>query len=167
MPEKATAAKKGSDTSTKQELIEAYQTLAKELDEKRAAELNPARALEEKKAGEALKAATTVAAEGIDREIGSLKSEIGKMLAEVSEKLAAEAGEFRSLQKAVETKERELQELYGIEKAASSLGALIEAQNQKLQEIAEKTIESAGQAKSLADLQKVLVEQSRKPAVEK
>src|SRR6266567_5485090 len=67
----------------------------------------------------------------VDREIGGLKSEIGKMLAEISEKLAAEAGRFRSLQKAVEAKEAELKELYGIEKSASALAALIEAQNQK------------------------------------
>jgi hypothetical protein len=44
---------------------------------------------------------------------------------------AAEAGKFRSVQKAVASKEKELQELYGIEKAAVSLAALIEAQNQK------------------------------------
>jgi hypothetical protein len=134
MPEKPTPARKVSDKSTKQELIEAYQTLSKQLEEKRAAELNPARALEEKKAGEALKAATAVAAEGIDRDIGSLKAEVGQMLAELSEKLAAEAGKFKHLQKAVETKERELQEVYGIERAASGLAALIEGQNQKRQE---------------------------------
>jgi hypothetical protein len=73
-------------------LLDAYQTLSKQLDEKRAAELNPTCALEEKKAGEALKAATSVAAEGIDREIGSLKAEVGQMLAELSEKFDAEAG---------------------------------------------------------------------------
>jgi len=134
MAEKKAPSKTVSDKSTKQELLEAYQTLSKQLDDKRAAELNPARALEEKKAEEALKTASALAAEGIDREIGGLKSEIGKMLAEISEKLAAEAEQFKNLQKAVAAKQRELQELYGIEKAASSLAALIEAQNQKRQE---------------------------------
>jgi hypothetical protein len=38
------------------------------------------------------------------------------------------------VQKAVESKERELQELYGIEKAATTLAALIEAQHQKRQD---------------------------------
>jgi len=37
---------------------------------------------------------------------------------------------------------------------------------QKVQDIAEKTVEGTSQSKSLADLQKLLIEQSRK-AVEK
>jgi hypothetical protein len=134
MPEKAASPKKVSDKSTKQEVLDAYQTLVKQVEEKRQAELNPERRIEEKKADEALKAAAGVAADGIDREIGSLKSEVGKMLAEISEKLGAEALRFRNLQKAVETKEQELREVYGIEKSAASLAALIEAQSQKRRE---------------------------------
>jgi hypothetical protein len=75
--------------------------------------------------------AAAIAPEGIDRELGSLKSEIGKMLADISERLAAESAKFRSVQKAVESKELEIKELYGIEKSAVSLAALIEAQAQK------------------------------------
>ncbi|MBE7499631.1 MAG: hypothetical protein HS113_04855 [Verrucomicrobiales bacterium] len=131
MAEKPTSTRKRSDKSTKQELLDTYQTLTKELAEKRAAELNPERQLQERKAEEALKTASALAPEGIDREIGSLKSDIGRMLAELSEKLAAEAARFKNLQQAVEAKERELQELYGIEKTAATLAALIETQNQK------------------------------------
>jgi hypothetical protein len=131
MPEKPAPAKKLSDKSTKQEMLEAYQVLAKQLEEKRAADLAPERRLEEKRTEEAVKVAMAVDPEGIDRDIGALKAEIGKMLADVSDRLAAESGKFRGVQKAVAGKERELQELYGIEKAAVSLAALIEAQNQK------------------------------------
>ena len=131
MPEKPTPAKKLSEKSTKQEMLEAYQALAKQLDEKRASELAPERQLEERKSEEAVKVASAVEPEGIDREIGQLKSEIGKMLAGISDRLATESGKFRSLQKATESKERDLKELYGIEKTAVSLAALIEAQNQK------------------------------------
>ncbi len=134
MPEKAektSPVKKLSEKSTKQEMLEAYQALAKQFEEKRASELAPERRLEEKRAEEAVKAATAVQPEGIDREIGLLKSEIGKLLADVSERLATESARFRNIQKAAETKEVELRELYGIEKSAVSLAALIEAQNQK------------------------------------
>jgi hypothetical protein len=123
--------KKVSEKSTKQEMLEAYQALTKQLEEKRAAELAPERRIEEKRAEEAVKAATAVEPETIDREVGELKSEIGKMLGDISERLATESARFRNIQKAVETKEREIRELYGIEKAAVSLAALIEAQNQK------------------------------------
>jgi hypothetical protein len=131
MPEKPIVPKKLTDKSTKQEMLEAYQTLAKQIEEKRAAELAPERRLEEKRSEEAVKVATGVEPVSIDREIGSLKSQIGKMLADISEQLASESARFRSIQKAVESKEQELKELYGIEKAAVSLAALIEAQNQK------------------------------------
>ncbi len=129
--EKITLVKKVSEKSTKQEMLEAYQALAKQLEEKRAADLAPERRLEEKRAEEAVKAASGVQPDGIDRDIGQLKSEIGKLLADVSERLGTESARFRNIQKAVETKEAELRELYGIEKSAVSLAALIEAQNQK------------------------------------
>src|SRR6266478_3884186 len=123
MAEKTAPAKKLSEKSTKQEMLEAYQTLAKQLEEKRAAELAPERRTEDRNVEEAVKVATAVAPDGIDREIGSLKAEIGKMLADVSDRLGAESARFRSIQKAVESKEREIKELYGIEKAAVSLAA--------------------------------------------
>jgi hypothetical protein len=131
MAEKPAPAKKLSEKNTKQEMLEAYQALARQLEERRAAELAPERRAEEKKAEEAVKAAAAVEPEGLDREIGQLKSEIGKFLVDISERLAAESARFRSLQKAVESREGELKELYGIEKAAVSLAALLEAQNQK------------------------------------
>lgn len=131
MPEKPTPPKKLSDKNTKQEMLEAYQTLARQLEEKHGTELAPERRAEEKRTEEAVKVAAAVEADGIDREIGNLKSQIGKMLADISDRLAGESARFRSIQTAVESKERELKELFGIEKAAVSLAALIEAQNQK------------------------------------
>lgn len=44
---------------------------------------------------------------------------------------------------------------------------MIEAAYQKVQDLAEKTVEGTSQAKTLADLQKLLVEQSRKGSGEK
>ncbi len=131
MPEKPTGLKKLSDKNTKQEMLEAYQTLVKQLEAKRDAELAPERRLEEKEVEEATRVAAAVAPEGIDRELGVLKAEIGKMLADISDRLAVESSKFRSVQKAVESKEREIKELYGIERAAVSLAALIDAQSQR------------------------------------
>jgi hypothetical protein len=132
-------------------MLEAYQALSKQLEEKRQAELNPERKLEEQKAEQAIKVAATVAADGIDREIGGLKSEISKMLADLAEKLAAEAGRFRSLQKAAEAKEAELRELYGIEKSAVTLAALIEAQNQKQRDFENATAQQREELKREMD----------------
>jgi hypothetical protein len=131
MTEKPTPAKKLSEKNTKQEMLEAYQALARELQDKRATELAPERRTEEKRTEEAVKVAAGVDADGIDREIGGLKADIGKLLSEISDRLAAESGKFRSVQTAVVSKQGELKELYAIEKEAVSLAALIEAQNQK------------------------------------
>jgi hypothetical protein len=50
---------------------------------------------------------------------------------------------------------------------SAKLSKQLEAAYQKVQEIAEKAIEGSSQAKSLADLQKLLAEQSRKSSAEK
>ncbi len=134
MADKPTPPRRLSEKNTKQEMLEAYQTLVRQLEEKRAAELRPEKRLEEKQAQEAVSVATGLAPDGVERALGNLKADIGKSLAEVAERMAAEVTRFKAIQKAVESKERELQELYGIEKAATSLAALIEAQNQKRQE---------------------------------
>lgn len=146
MPEKAAPVKKLSDKNTKLEMLEAYQALTKQLEEKRAAELAPERRLDEKRTEEAVKVATAVESESVDREIGNLKSQIGKMLADISDRLASESARFRSVQQAVEKKEQELKELYGIERAAVTLAALLEAQNQKRTEF---EADMAGQREEL------------------
>jgi len=51
--------------------------------------------------------------------------------------------------------------------ANAKLAQQLEAAYQKVQDIAEKTVEGTSQSKSLADLQKLLVEQSRKGREEK
>ena len=162
MPEKPAPAKKLSDKNTKQEMLEAYQTLAKQLEEKRAAELAPERRVEEKRTEEALKVATAIDPEGIDRDIGALKAEIGKMLADISDRLAAESGKFRGIQKAVASKEKELQELYGIEKAAVSLAALIEAHNQKQTEFENRMTQEREELESEMEARRTDWEEEKK-----
>src|SRR4051812_49197343 len=101
------APKKLSEKNTKQEMMDAYQTLLKDVEEKRSAELNPEKRSEEKKALESVKVASSLTPDEIDREVGALKGNIGRMLAEISEKLSSEVAKYRSLQKAIETKQKE------------------------------------------------------------
>lgn len=56
------------------------------------------------------------------------------MLTQISDRLEDEINKLEGVQKAIEIKEKELKELYEIEKTAATLAALIEAQNQKRQE---------------------------------
>lgn len=104
MPEKPAPTKKLSDKNTKQEMLEAYHTLVRQLEEKRAAELAPERRSEEKRTEEALKVAMAIDPEGIDRDIGALKAEIGRMLADVSDRLAAESENSAAFKKRLRAK---------------------------------------------------------------
>jgi hypothetical protein len=142
MEEKKFQPKKLSLSNTKQEMLEAYNAVLKQLEAQREAELKPEKRLEEKKAKEVIQVAESMSSEGVSREISNLKIETSKTLAQISDRLEEEVNKFRAIQSAISLKEKELQELYEIEKSAVTLAALIESQNQKRQafeiEMAEK-----------------------------
>jgi hypothetical protein len=126
--------KKLSASNTKKEMLEAYNEVLKQLQQKREVELKPQQRLEEKTVKEVVASADALSTDGIVKEIGNLKSEMGKMLAQLSDRLEDGVRTYEGIKKAVAVKEGELQEIYEIEKAASSLAALIEAQEIKRQE---------------------------------
>lgn len=118
-------------SNTKKEMLAAYKEMVKRLQEKREAEMKPEQKIEEKERGEAVRAAESLSTEGIGKEIGNLKSEIGKMLVQLSDKMEEEIGKYTRTKKAVEAKVKELEEIYEIEKSASTFTALLEAQQEK------------------------------------
>ena len=126
--------KKLTPTNTKQEMLQAYNVLLKELEEKQEGELKPEKKIEEKKIKEAVQVAESLTTEGVGKEIANLKLEIGKTLTRISDQLEEEVNRFVAVRNAISAKEKEIGELYEIEKSAMSLAALIEAQNQKRQE---------------------------------
>ena len=123
-----------SISNTKKEMIDTYNALLKQLQEKSEAELKPEKKIEEKKNREVMEVAETLSSEGVVKEIGNLKLEIGKKLTHISDGLEEEVSKFNQIQKAIEIKDEELKELYEIERSAEALAALIEAQNKKRQE---------------------------------
>ncbi|MBI4454836.1 MAG: hypothetical protein HY644_02945 [Acidobacteria bacterium] len=131
MTDNKAEAKKISMTSTKQEMLDAYNTLLKQLQEKRQTELKPEQRVEEKKVREAIKVADSLSTEGVVKEISSLRLEVGKMLAQLSDRLEEEVHKYQGIQQAFEIKQQELKEVYEIERSAATLAALIEAQRQK------------------------------------
>ena len=142
MEEKKIQPKKLTLSNTKQEMLEAYNTVLKQLEAQREVELKPEKKLEEKKAKEVIQVAESLSSEGVAKEISNLKIETSKTLAQISDRLEEEVNKFRAIQSAIALKEKELQELYEIEKSAVALAALIESQHQKRQafelEMAEK-----------------------------
>lgn len=134
MSGKETTAKRLSMASTKQEMLEAYQVLLKQLQEKEKTELRPEEEIEKKKKKEVVEIADALSPDGVVKAANELKLEMGKTLAQLSERLEEEVARFRKVKEAVEVKESELEEIFGIQKAAQSLAALLETQNRKRQE---------------------------------
>jgi len=118
-------------SNTKQEMLDAYNDLVKKLDELRAAESKPEEKIEEKAVKNAVALADSLSLDGIVKGIGTIKAEIGALLNQLSEKLEREVGKYDTVKKALEAKESELREIFEIQKSASSLSALLEAQNLK------------------------------------
>ena len=117
--------------NTKQELLDAYHEMLQQLLEKEKAQLRPEQKLKEKKEESILKAVAGISADGVIQETNKLKQEIGGMLNKLTDRLAAEVNKFDQVQLAIEIKERELKEIYEIEKATATLAALIETQRQE------------------------------------
>ena len=117
--------------STKQELLDAYQTLKDELGKKSQEELRPEKLKEEARKAETVKLADETAASDVMAGINALKGSIAKELGQLAERLDGEAAKYRKLKEAVALKEAELAHIYEIDAAASTLAALLEANKRK------------------------------------
>jgi hypothetical protein len=91
-------------------MIDTYNALLKQLQEKSEAELKPEKKIEEKKNREVVEVAETLSSEGVISEIGRLKLEIGEKLTHISDGLEEEVSKFNQIQKAIEIKDEELKE---------------------------------------------------------
>lgn len=134
MAEKKIEPKKVSGSNTKQQLLEAYDELVNQIEEKRKSELRPEEKIREKEARKAIEIADSLSMDSIIKSMGSIKGEAARLLGELSEKMEQEINKYIQVKKAIQEKEYELREIYEIHKSAQSLAALIEAQNRKCEE---------------------------------
>ena len=131
MAEKTIQPKKVSGSNTKQQLLEAYDDLVKQIEKQREAELRPEEKIKEKEARKAIEIADSLSMDAIIKNMSSIKGEAARLLGELSERMEQEINKYIQIKKAIHEKEDELREIYEIQKSAQSLAALIEAQNQK------------------------------------
>ncbi len=130
MPDKKIEIPEISSSSTKKEMLEAYNKLLEQLEEKRETELKPAEQLEERKVKETIGVADGFSTEAVVKKTAELKHELTAVLGKLAEKLESEVEQYKTVKNAVELKKKELQEIFEIQKAANSLAALIEAQRE-------------------------------------
>jgi hypothetical protein len=123
-----------SASSTKKEMLEAFNELKQQLEEKEESELKPEKMKEEIHKKEIILAADTLTADGTTTQINNLKTDIGKMLTQLSDKLENESSNYLKLKESIELKKKELKEIYDIEASAHALAALLETQKIKRRE---------------------------------
>ncbi len=117
--------------STKQELLDAYAEVLEELKEINKAELKPEKKIEEKKKQEVALAVSDISMNGVAQNIKNLKTDIDRNLSQLMERLESEVKKLGDIQSAITIRDAELKEIYEIDRSASSLAALIEANNRK------------------------------------
>ena len=141
--------------STKQELLDAYNEMRQQLQEKDKTQLKPEQKVQEKKEAQVLTAVQATTTEGVLQKINQLKQEMARTLADLGDKLAAEVDKYNQVQEAIEIKEKELAEVFEIDKAAGTLAALIEAQHREReqfeQEMAEEKEKLTGEIESIRE----------------
>lgn len=126
--------KKLSTTNTKQEMLDAYNKLVEQMDSNKDNEIKAAEKIEEKQTIFSLEVADSLTSESINKKISELKFEFNTGLNTLSEKIEEEYNKYTNVKKAVAAKEKELQEIFNIQKQAQTLYALIEAQKEKEEE---------------------------------
>ena len=126
--------RKLSMSNTKKEMLDAYNAILKKLQEKEEGKLSPGEIKEQKRSKEILKDVDSLASEGVIKSISELKMEMGNLLTRISDKLEEEVNRYIKVKEAIAIKEKEMGEIYEIEKNAQTLTALIEAQSQKRDE---------------------------------
>ena len=117
--------------STKKELLDAYERLKAELENKAKQTLNADKKIEEKRKEIVVKKAEELVNENISTKISSLKGDINNILNDLLEKLDKSVKEYNNIDEALKLKENELKEIYDIEKSALTLASLIEAYSTK------------------------------------
>ena len=114
--------------NTKKEMLDLIETLNNEIKNKEKENLNPEKIKQEAKQKSIVEESDKIVDAALATHIHQLKVSINKELTTLSDKLEAEAGKYQNLKNAIEIKEAELNEIYGVEKATAELAVILEAQ---------------------------------------
>lgn len=117
--------------STKEELLEAYKSVAKQLKAKEEAQLNPEKVKTQRRKAEVVEKTRSLTVDGVTKSIETVRNRTQSILAEIEQEVTTQLGELATVQEALAARQVELQDIYGIEVEASGLAALVEAQKER------------------------------------
>jgi hypothetical protein len=131
MAEKTTTRKRAP---ARQQMREATEETERRVAE-RAEEPKPEEKIQARGDQEAVAAADAISTEGVLKAIADLKGSINKTLMQLGDRLEEEAAKYAQIKRAVAVKGAELEEIYGIQRSASTMLAMIEAQDSKREQM--------------------------------
>lgn len=118
--------------NTKQEILEAYETALRHLEEKQ-----PLLPQEEQKKDQeraVVEKASENSVESVIRDLSQMKLSVVKTLDSLSENLVSECNKLADIQKAISIEQKHIQDLYSIKETANTLSALLRSQEERKNE---------------------------------
>ena len=134
MAEKTTPKKR----SSRKTMVELISDTEKAVAERQEAEAKPEERRVAKDVREAVTVADALSSEDSVRSIGETKATIARTLAQLADRLEEEIGKYSQIRHAIAAKDAELQEIYEIERSASTLLAIMETQQRQQEEMDHK-----------------------------
>jgi hypothetical protein len=138
MAKKTDELPKVSTSNTKKEILEAYNRLQEQLEAEAARGLQPEKAKEARRNKEVIAVADDLAAAKVDKAVDTLKGEINDVLSDITARMEGQTRKYLQLKEAISAKEKELEEIFEIEKSTYTLAALLESQKQMRTEFEEQ-----------------------------
>jgi len=150
-----------SSTSTKKEILDAYNQLREQLETRAAGELRPEIDKESRRKKEVTGLADDLSVTKISSSIDGLKLEISSSLSQIAAKMEEAVGKYIKTKEAINDREKELTDLFGIEQSAYSLAALLETQKVKRNQFEEEMAQRRQELEDEMKRAKALHDQER------
>lgn len=115
----------------RQQMLEALAETEKNVAEKRESAARPEEKAEALATHSAVGLAEELSTKGVLESVGELKSNISRTLAGISDRLEEQVQRYVQMQRAIAAKDKELKDIYEIQRSASTLTALFEAHENK------------------------------------
>ena len=149
--------KKVSPSSTKAQILEAYDEVLQQLQEKVAD--NPKELKEREEKQKLVEKATAKNEPEISKNISSLKTNVTEVLDKIEENLLNEHKRLSEIQDAIKVEKKNLEDLYGISANADTLAAILLAQKEKKQQFEEEMVQKEKDLIDSLDSKKITFEE--------
>lgn len=124
--------------NTKVELLDIIDKMQQEIADKEKTMLKPEKLKKQVKAREVVEQTEQITKTDVSTQIHNLKMTVVDELSDLAEKIQSKAKKYTLIQEAIELKQAELEEIYGIEKHAATLAAILESNNRVKEEFDEE-----------------------------